>query len=82
VAASSHFGNLGAAGGVVECIASVLAMRHKTLFPLLNFEFPDPECAIRAARAGDSPGEVFISSSVTPQGQAGAIVVGAWEMTA
>ena len=82
VAASSHFGNLGAAGGVVECIASVLAMRHKTLFPLLNFQTPDPECAIRAARAGDSPGDVFISSSVTPQGQAGAIVVGAWEMTA
>ena len=82
VAASSHFGNLGAAGGVVECIASVLAMRHKTLCPLLNFQTPAPECAIRAARAGDSPGDVFISSSVTPQGQAGAIVVGAWEMTA
>jgi 3-oxoacyl-[acyl-carrier-protein] synthase II len=80
VAAKSHFGNLGAGSGVVECIASVLALRHRTLFPLLNHESPDPECLIRPARGGDPAGEVFISSAVTPQGQAGAVVIRGWDL--
>jgi 3-oxoacyl-[acyl-carrier-protein] synthase II len=75
VAAKSHFGNLGGGSGLVECMASVLALRHGELFPLLNFEESDPDCRIRAARRGDSSGNVFISSAVTPQGQAGSIVI-------
>lgn len=75
VAAKSHFGNLGGGSGLVECMASVLALQHGELFPLLNFEEPDPDCRIRAARRGDPSGKVFISSAVTPQGQAGSIVV-------
>ncbi len=82
VAAKSHFGNLGAGSGVVECVSSVLAMRHGGLFPLLNHETPDPECRIRAARAGDPSGDVFISSSVTPQGQAGSVVIRSWNLQA
>ncbi|MFY8221151.1 MAG: beta-ketoacyl-[acyl-carrier-protein] synthase family protein [Pirellulales bacterium] len=78
VAAKSHFGNLGAGSGVVECIASVLALRHGTLFPLLNHESADPECPIRPARGGDPAGESFISSAVTPQGQAGSVVIRGW----
>ncbi len=78
VAAKSSFGNLGAAGGVVECIASVLAMTKGTLFPLQNYRHSDPECPILAARGGEAAGSSFLSSSVTPQGQAGAVVIRAF----
>ncbi|MGC4007336.1 MAG: beta-ketoacyl-[acyl-carrier-protein] synthase family protein [Pirellulales bacterium] len=47
VAAKSNFGNLGAGSGVVELIASVEALRHGTLFPILNYNTPDAECPIR-----------------------------------
>ena len=80
VAAKSHFGNLGGGSGMVECIASILAMQRGELFPLLNYQTPDPECAIRAAHSGDPAGDLFISSSVTPQGQAGCVVIGGWPM--
>jgi 3-oxoacyl-[acyl-carrier-protein] synthase II len=82
VAAKSHFGNLGGGSGVVECVASLLALRHGELFPLLNYETPDPECPVRAARRGDPAGDVFISSSVTPQGQAGSVVIRSWSSKA
>jgi len=75
VAAKSHFGNLGGGSGLVECVASLLATRRGELFPLLNYEVPDPECRIRAARRGDPAGRVFMSSAVTPQGQAGSVVI-------
>ena len=78
VAAKSHFGNLGGGGGIVECVGSVLALGHGSLFPLLNHESPDPACPVRPARAGDPAGDVFVSSSVTPQGQAGSLVFRAW----
>jgi 3-oxoacyl-[acyl-carrier-protein] synthase II len=75
-AAKSYFGNLGAGGGMVELIASVLAMSHERLFPILNYDTPDPECPINAAPAsGGKPGESFINLSVTPQGQASAAIV-------
>lgn len=82
VAAKSHFGNLGAGSGVVECIASVLALREGTLFPLLNHQAADPECPIRPARRGDPAGAAFISSAVTPQGQAGSVVIRGVELGA
>jgi 3-oxoacyl-[acyl-carrier-protein] synthase II len=78
VAAKSSFGNLGAAGGVVECIASMLAMARGQLFPLRNYEHADPECPILAARGGEAAGSSFLSSSVTPQGQAGAVLIRAY----
>jgi 3-oxoacyl-[acyl-carrier-protein] synthase II len=74
VAAKSHFGNLGGGSGLVECVSSLLALARGELFPLLNHEQPDPDCRIRPARRGDPAGTVFISSSVTPQGQAGSVV--------
>lgn len=75
VAAKSHFGNIGAGSGIVECIGSLLAIQHGELFPLLNHETVDPECPVRPARRGDAPGDVFVSSAVTPQGQAGSVVI-------
>ena len=77
VAAKANFGNLGAGSGLAECIASLEALRHGALFPLLNHTTPDPECPILPARGGEPAGRSFLSSSVTPQGQAGAVVIAA-----
>jgi len=79
VAAKANFGNLGAASGLVETIASLEALREGTLFPLRNYTAPDPACPIRPAVAGDRAGRTFMSSSVTPQGQAAAVVLGLFE---
>ena len=76
VAAKSFMGNPGAAGGVIELIASVLSMEHGRLFPVLNYETPDPECPVHVVRTEDtSPGDAFINVNITPQGQASAVVV-------
>jgi 3-oxoacyl-[acyl-carrier-protein] synthase II len=76
VAAKSYFGNLGAGSGMVELIASLLAVQHDQLFPILNYTTADPECPVSAVRNGDvRPGASFINLNVTPQGQAGAVMV-------
>ena len=75
-AAKSYFGNLGAGGGIVELIASLWALRQGHLFPILNYETPDPACPIHAVRSHDVPaGDNFVNLNVTPQGQASAVVV-------
>ena len=75
-AVKSYMGNLGAAGGMVELISSTLALGKGQLFPILNYETPDPRCPITAARSLDqSPGDSFMTISTTPQGQASAAVV-------
>lgn len=75
-AAKSYFGNLGAASGVVELIASTLAFGRGALFPVLNYETPDPECPVAAVTAdGVDPGESFLNLSTTPQGQASCVLV-------
>jgi 3-oxoacyl-[acyl-carrier-protein] synthase II len=80
VAAKSYFGNLGAGSGMVELIASLLALRHDRLFPILNYATPDPECPVAAVRDGDvPPGASFINLNVTPQGQAAAVMVRRFE---
>ncbi len=76
VAAKGNFGNLGAGSGLIECIASMLALQNDALFPQKNYETADVDCPIRAATRGDSAGESFLSLAVTPQGQAGSLVIG------
>ena len=76
VAAKSHFGNLGAGSGMVELVASLMALKHDHLFPILNYTTPDPECPISAVQHCDvHPGDSFINLNVTPQGQASAAMV-------
>ena len=74
IAGKSYFGNLGAASGIVETIASLLALRHASLFPILHYETPDPKCPIHSPELGSDPGELFINVNVSPQGQASAVV--------
>src|SRR5690606_23586228 len=76
-AAKSYFGNLGAGSGLVEVIASTLALKHGRLFPVLNYETPDPKCDLSISTNGDNPGQSFLSVNVTPQGQASAVMVAA-----
>lgn len=76
VAAKSYFGNLGAGGGIVELVASLLALRRDRLFPVLNYQTPDPECPVAAVTDGQQPaGLSFVNLSVTPQGQASAVMI-------
>jgi len=80
VAAKSYFGNLSAGSGMVEIVCSLMAQRHGRLFPILNYETPDPECPIAAVTADDvPPGDTFINLNVTPQGQASAVLIRRWE---
>ena len=75
-ALKSYFGNLGAGSGIVELIASVMALANRRLPPILNYATPDPECPILpAGPAHSDPGASFINLNVTPQGQASAVVV-------
>jgi 3-oxoacyl-[acyl-carrier-protein] synthase II len=74
--AKSYFGNLGAGSGMVELIASVLALSHGRLFRTLNYDTPDPECPANVVKTHDVPaGDSFISANISPQGQASAVVV-------
>jgi 3-oxoacyl-[acyl-carrier-protein] synthase II len=75
VAAKSYFGNLGAASGMVELIASVLALQDGKLFPILNYETPDPDCPIHPAQTGSPAGDCFVNVNVSPIGQASAVIV-------
>lgn len=81
VAAKSYFGNLGAGSGVVETIASLLAMQDGRLFTTLNCPTVDPACPIDVARGAQprAAGASFLKLSVTPQGQAAALVVRRWD---
>ncbi|HEX6961107.1 MAG TPA: beta-ketoacyl-[acyl-carrier-protein] synthase family protein [Lacipirellula sp.] len=77
VAAKSSFGNLGAGSGVVETVASLLALGEGRLFPTLNYRTPDPQCRLNVSSASKAlpAGESFLKLSITPQGQAAALVV-------
>ena len=76
VAAKSYFGNLGAGSGMLELVASLLALHNGQLFPVLNYETPDPECPLAVVTGNDTaPGDSFVNLSVTPQGQASAVAV-------
>jgi 3-oxoacyl-[acyl-carrier-protein] synthase II len=75
VAAKSYFGNLGAGSGVVEFAASVLALANDQLFRTLNYTTPDPACPLNISQEDAKPGTSFLKWSITPQGQAGAVVV-------
>jgi 3-oxoacyl-[acyl-carrier-protein] synthase II len=78
-AAKSYFGNLGAGSGLVEMIASVLALAHGRLFKVLNHETPDPLCPLAITRGDSRAGKSFLNVNVTPQGQASAVVVRAFD---
>ncbi len=75
-AAKSYFGNLGAAGGMIELMSSLMAIRDGKLFKTLNYDTPDPACRLKLSNGEEeSAGDSVLSVNVTPQGQASSIVV-------
>jgi 3-oxoacyl-[acyl-carrier-protein] synthase II len=74
-AAKSYFGNLGAGSGLVELVSSVLALKQRRLFKVLNHDTPDPRCPLAITRDEADPGSSFLNVNVTPQGQASAVMV-------
>ena len=76
LAAKSYFGNLGAASGMVELVASTLALAGGPLFGTLNYRTPDPRCPLQlSAERNLAAGDSFLKLSVTPQAQAAAVLV-------
>ena len=54
-APKSFFGNLGAAAGIVEAVAAVLALDARLIPPTLNYHRPDPACPIQVVHGGAAP---------------------------
>jgi len=73
--AKSYFGNLGAGASAVELICSLLALEHKSLFPIKNLKSPCAEATWRMAKTGDNPGSGFAHVSFTLQGQASCLAI-------
>lgn len=75
-AAKGHFGDAGAGSGALELAAGLLALQYGRLFPVLNCHDPDPACGLELVRDLNQPaGDSFLKLSVTPQGQASALVI-------
>ncbi len=56
-APKSFFGNLGAAAGAVEAVASVLALTAGQIPPTLNYRQPDPDCPVQVVHGGPGRGQ-------------------------
>jgi len=79
VAPKSYFGNLGAAGGAVEIVASLLALQASRVPPTLNYEFPDPDCPVHVVCRQPLPvaKPAVLKVCHCRTGQAGALVLAA-----
>ncbi|MFN4259477.1 MAG: beta-ketoacyl-[acyl-carrier-protein] synthase family protein [Gemmataceae bacterium] len=80
-ALASYIGNLGAASGLTELAASLLALRHGSLPPTLNYEEPDPACPITVAAREPRPirKPYVVKLSFTDMGHCGAAVLRRWD---
>jgi 3-oxoacyl-[acyl-carrier-protein] synthase II len=79
-APKSYFGNLGAASGISELAASILALNHRQVPATLNYEEPDPTCPIPVSRTMQ-PGthSHILKLGFTEMGQCAAVVCKRWE---
>jgi 3-oxoacyl-[acyl-carrier-protein] synthase II len=79
-AAKSYFGSLSSAGGPVELVASLLALRHGTLPATLNATDPDPACPVAVGREPRPVTKPYVLKvSLTDRGQCAAAVVRRWD---
>ncbi|MFO1065663.1 MAG: beta-ketoacyl synthase N-terminal-like domain-containing protein [Pirellulales bacterium] len=74
---SSYFGQLKGGCGIVELIASMLSLEHKTVLPTLGFSERDPACPVRVLKHAESSDDkdYLMKLNFNPQGQAAAVVV-------
>lgn len=74
--AKGHCGDAGAGSGAIELAAGLLSLRQDRLFPVINYTHTDPDCRLNIVRDdGHTPGDTFLKLSVTPQGQATALII-------
>ncbi len=77
VAAKSQLANAGAGSGILELIASLLALRHGHLFPVLNYSEHDPACPVRPVRNCDeAAGSSFLNLNSFGRGLASCVAAG------
>ncbi len=78
-APKSYFGNLGAAAGATEMLASLLAIQDGSVPPTLNYRNPDPRCDVNIVRDGPLKRAVpnALLLNATFAGQATALVLSA-----
>jgi 3-oxoacyl-[acyl-carrier-protein] synthase II len=76
-APKGHFGNAGAAGGVIELAASLLALRHGQLPGTRNYHTPDPACPVRVHTGPPRPvtKPYAVKTAMTDRGQCAVVVV-------
>jgi len=77
-APKSFFGNLGAGGGAVELVISVLALGHGLVPPTRNYTQPDPDCPIHvvAGTPQAARGRAALLLNQSGTGGAAALVIG------
>lgn len=80
-APKAHFGNTGAAAGLLELAASVLALKHGELPGTPNHTTPDPGCPVRVHTGPPRPvaKPYAVKVSYTDAGQCAAAVVKKWD---
>ncbi len=73
---SSYFGTIGAASGMLELIASLIAGRAGLVLPVLGYEQADGDCPVLVNRTIQEADEShFLKLSFTPMGHAAAVVI-------
>lgn len=80
-APKGHLGNSGAASGLIELAASILALQHGQLPGTLNYTKPDDACPVNVTTGAPQPiaKPYAVKLSVTDLGQCAAVVVKRWE---
>ena len=77
-----HFGTMGAASGLIEMAASVLALKHGQLPGTLNHETPDPACPVSVHVGPPRPvaKPYAVKVSYTDMGQCAVAVLKRWDV--
>jgi 3-oxoacyl-[acyl-carrier-protein] synthase II len=78
-APKSFFGDIGAGGGAVEMVVSLLAFVHGEIPVTLNYEQPDPDCPVNVVHGSPRPlgKPVALLLNQAQMGQAVAVVIAA-----
>ncbi|MBM4020908.1 MAG: beta-ketoacyl-[acyl-carrier-protein] synthase family protein [Planctomycetes bacterium] len=76
-AAKSNFGHLGAGGGVVELVASLLGLARGLVPATLNYETADPECPVNMVHGQPLAGRpaTALKVNLSSTGQAVAVAI-------
>jgi 3-oxoacyl-[acyl-carrier-protein] synthase II len=77
-ALKGYMGNLSSGCGSVELIGSLIGVNRGAIPYVLNCDDPDPECGeidLVLGRARPTNQTVFVTTNLTPNGQAAAVVV-------